>query len=248
MIQSFRCKDAQALFATGKSRRFAAIAEVATCKLQQLDAATLEFPRSAPGNPLEALRGKRKGQYSIRINDQWRLCFTWMAAGPEQVEIVDYHWRGNIMVRNGTRPIHRGETLREDFPKPLGMSAHALAMALRVPAPRINDIVRERRSITPDTAMRLARYFGGEAQSWMNLQVAYDLRTAEIAEAKTIEREVLPRAAWSSTAPGGAGRLWQPVAGGMIMGGTRRDPWIPRRGVRRVRSRLAFSLVPRAVS
>ncbi|WIG54750.1 MAG: Antitoxin HigA [Rhodanobacteraceae bacterium] len=99
------------------------------------------------------------------------------------------------MVKNGMRPIHPGEILREDFLKPLDMSAHALAMALRVPAPRINDIVRERRSVTPDTAMRLARYFGGDAQSWMNLQVAYDLRTAEIAEGKTIEREVLPRAA-----------------------------------------------------
>jgi proteic killer suppression protein len=80
------------LFATGKNRRFAAIAEVATRKLQQLDAAaTLEFLRSPPGNRLEALRGKRNGQYSIRINDQWRLCFKWTAAGPEQVEIVDYH-------------------------------------------------------------------------------------------------------------------------------------------------------------
>ena len=92
MIRSFRCRDTQALFATGKNRRFAAIAEVATRKLQQLDAAaTLEFLRSPPGNRLEALRGKRNGQYSIRINDQWRLCFKWTAAGPEQVEIVDYH-------------------------------------------------------------------------------------------------------------------------------------------------------------
>lgn len=99
------------------------------------------------------------------------------------------------MAKNGMRPIHPGEILREDFLIPLGMSAHALAVALRVSAPRINDIVRERRSITPDTAMRLARYFGGDAQSWMNLQVAFDLRTAEIAEGKVIEREVLPRAA-----------------------------------------------------
>lgn len=92
MIRSFRCSDTQSLFATGKGRRFAAIAEVATRKLQQLDAAaTLEFLRSPPGNRLEALRGKRKGQCSIRINDQWRVCFTWTAAGPEQVEIVDYH-------------------------------------------------------------------------------------------------------------------------------------------------------------
>ena len=77
------------------------------------------------------------------------------------------------------RPVHPGEVLREEFLVPLGMSAHALAMELRVPAPRINEIVRERRSITPDTALRLARYFGTTAQFWLNLQTSYDLKTAE---------------------------------------------------------------------
>lgn len=92
MIQSFRCTDTQALFMTGKNRRFTAITTVATRKLQQLDAAaTLEFLRSPPGNRLEALKDDRAGQHSIRINDQWRLCFIWTAAGPEHVEIVDYH-------------------------------------------------------------------------------------------------------------------------------------------------------------
>lgn len=92
MIQSFRCADTQALFTTGKHRRFVNFAAVATRKLQQLDAAaTLEFLRSPPGNRLEALTGNRKGQYSIRINEQWRACFVWTAAGPTQVEIVDYH-------------------------------------------------------------------------------------------------------------------------------------------------------------
>ena len=93
---------------------------------------------------------------------------------------------------NGMRPIHPGEILREDFLLPLGMSAHALAQALRVPGPRINDIVRERRAITPDTALRLARYFGGDAQSWLNLQTAYDLKLTQLAVGKKIEREVLP--------------------------------------------------------
>ena len=99
------------------------------------------------------------------------------------------------MKKNAMRPIHPGEILREEFLEPLGMSAHALAMALRVPAPRINDIVRERRGVTPDTAMRLARYFGGDAESWLSLQVAYDLRVAEIASADKIAKEVDPRAA-----------------------------------------------------
>jgi antitoxin HigA-1 len=96
------------------------------------------------------------------------------------------------MIRNGMRPVHPGEVLREDFLVPLGMSANALAKALNVPAPRINDIVRERRGVSADTAMRLARYFGGDARSWLNLQAAYDLRVAEIENAKRIEREIAP--------------------------------------------------------
>jgi len=78
---------------------------------------------------------------------------------------------------------------------PLCMSANALAIALRVPAPRINDIVLERRAITPDTALRLAQYFGGEAESWMNLQVAYVLRRAEQDSGEKIRSEITPRAA-----------------------------------------------------
>ena len=99
------------------------------------------------------------------------------------------------MFKNGMRPVHPGEVLREDFLKPLGMTANALSKALKVPAPRINDVVRERRGISADTAMRLARYFGGDARSWLNLQTAYDLRVAEVANAKRVAREVSPAAA-----------------------------------------------------
>jgi proteic killer suppression protein len=92
MIKSFRCKETQRLFETGRSKDFGGIAKIATRKLAQLDAAeTLEFLRSPPGNRLEALQGDRAGQYSIRINDQWRVCFRWTKTGPEDVEIVDYH-------------------------------------------------------------------------------------------------------------------------------------------------------------
>ena len=91
-IQSFRCSDTRALFEGGLPRPFRAFVAVATRKLQMLDsAATLEFLRSPPGNRLEALRGNRAGQHSIRINDQFRLCFRWTDAGPTHVEIVDYH-------------------------------------------------------------------------------------------------------------------------------------------------------------
>ena len=99
------------------------------------------------------------------------------------------------MFVNGMRPVHAGEVLREDYLVPLEMSANALAKALNVPAPRVNDIVRERRGVSADTAMRLARYFGGDARSWLNLQAAYDLRVAELENARRIEREVKPAAA-----------------------------------------------------
>jgi addiction module HigA family antidote len=99
------------------------------------------------------------------------------------------------MSKNGMRPVHPGEVIREDFMVPLGLSANALAKALNVPAPRINDIVRGRRGVSADTAMRLARYFGGDARSWLNLQAAYDLRVAEIASGKRISREISPAAA-----------------------------------------------------
>lgn len=92
-------------------------------------------------------------------------------------------------------PIHPGEILREEFLVPLDMTAHALAMALHVPAPRINDIVREQRSITPDTALRLARYFGTTPEFWTSLQQGYDLRVADREMGARIAREVHPRAA-----------------------------------------------------
>lgn len=91
------------------------------------------------------------------------------------------------------RPIHPGEVLREEFLLPLGMSAHALALELKVPAPRINDIVRERRAITPDTALRLARFFGTTPQFWLNLQTSFALKNVEQAIGAKIEREVHAR-------------------------------------------------------
>jgi addiction module HigA family antidote len=99
------------------------------------------------------------------------------------------------MVKNGMRPIHPGEVLREEYMAPLGLSATALAHALGVTPARVNDIVRERRGITADTALRLAGYFGTDAQSWINLQTSYDLRVAEMAAGETIDRVVKPRRA-----------------------------------------------------
>jgi antitoxin HigA-1 len=95
-------------------------------------------------------------------------------------------------------PIHPGEILREDFLVPLGLSMNKLSMDLRVPVTRIAEIVHERRGITPDTALRLARYFNTSARFWLNLQAAYDLEVAEDELAQSIAREVRPAAVTSN--------------------------------------------------
>jgi proteic killer suppression protein len=92
MIKSFRCAETEALAGGDRVKRFANIADAARRKLRQLEiAGRLDDLRVPPGNRLEALKGNRAGQHSIRINDQWRLCFRWTTSGAEDVEIVDYH-------------------------------------------------------------------------------------------------------------------------------------------------------------
>lgn len=92
---------------------------------------------------------------------------------------------------NRMRPVHPGEILREEFLAPIGLSVNALALALGVPATRVHEIVKERRGVSADTAERLARYFGGDAASWLAMQADYDLKT--LPTRKDIARKVLPR-------------------------------------------------------
>ena len=99
------------------------------------------------------------------------------------------------MTKNRLPPIHPGEILREEFMRPSGLSQNALARALNVPPRRINEIVLEKRGVTADTALRLARFFGTSAEMWTGLQADYDLRLARYEKARTIEREVEPLAA-----------------------------------------------------
>src|SRR3989442_9756737 len=107
--------------------------------------------------------------------------------------------KGNRMPKNRAKseklpPIHPGEILREDFMKPLGISMNKLALDLHVPVTRIAEIVHERRGITPDTALRLGRYFNTSARFWLNAQSAYELEAAQDELRRTIERDVRPRA------------------------------------------------------
>ena len=97
------------------------------------------------------------------------------------------------MINNGMRPIHPGEVLREEYLEPLGLSVNRLARELRVPATRLHEIVKERRAISADTALRLARFFGGDAHSWLNLQAAYELKRVVLDHGDEIKRSVSPR-------------------------------------------------------
>jgi addiction module HigA family antidote len=94
------------------------------------------------------------------------------------------------MLKNGMRPVHPGEILKEEYLEPLGVTPTALARALGVSAPTVNDIVRERRSISADVALRLAAALGTTAQFWINLQATYDLRKAELEKGEEIAQQV----------------------------------------------------------
>ena len=96
------------------------------------------------------------------------------------------------MFKNGMRPIHPGEVLLEDYIKPMGISVRALSIALHVPYSRLREIVDGNRGVSADMALRFERYFGSEAQGWLALQAAYDLRIAEQQNAKTIARQISP--------------------------------------------------------
>lgn len=97
-----------------------------------------------------------------------------------------------VMFKNGMRPVHPGEVLVEDYIKPMGVSVRAVALALCVPYSRLSEITKGERGVTADTALRLERYFGSEAQGWLNLQSAYDLRIAETVAGKTIAKQITP--------------------------------------------------------
>lgn len=90
------------------------------------------------------------------------------------------------------KPVHPGEILREEFMEPLGLNPHKVSLALRVSAPTVSEIVREKRSVSPDMALRLARYFSTTPEFWLNLQTRYDLEVTRDEEESTVEREIEP--------------------------------------------------------
>jgi antitoxin HigA-1 len=111
----------------------------------------------------------------------------------KSLTITETITRDDARARRQSPPVHPGEILAEEFIKPLGLNMHQLALALRVPANRVGQIVDGERGITAETALRLARYFGTSAEFWMNLQKRYELEEARYRIEQKIEREVLPR-------------------------------------------------------
>jgi antitoxin HigA-1 len=123
-----------------------------------------------------------KGSIASAFNDQFRVCFVWLDGDAYDVEITDYHWiwlsvkESFVSIKNDGPAgwaVHPGEILREEFLRPMGISPYRLSVDLGVSAPTVNEIVREKRGITPEMAVRLARYFGTSEQFWLNLQDAF---------------------------------------------------------------------------
>ena len=200
MIQSFVDQATEDIFNGSNTRQARKTCprilwSVVFRKLDQLDSAErLDELRIPPGNCLEALSGGRRGQYSIRINDQYRICFRWSDLGPRDVEIVDYPGcdtkarEAMIRIPTSRLPTHPGEMLLEEFLKPMGLTQREVADGIHVPYQRVNELVNRRRGVTPSTALRLAKYFGTSPGFWMNLQLRWDLFLARQAEESVLRR------------------------------------------------------------
>ena len=195
MLKSFACRETEQLFHRKSSRRVPRdVQPRAFMRLMQIDAAVgIEDLRLPPSNRLEPLKGKRKGQWSIRINDQWRVCFRFEQGEAFDVEIADYHYTEVTMTKK-LAPVHPGGFL-EELLQQCSVSQAQLARAIGVSAMRVSHLVKGKRPVTAEMALRLARFFGQSPQYWLNLQSRYDLDCAQDAMGRRIKSEVRPLAA-----------------------------------------------------
>jgi proteic killer suppression protein len=174
----FSCAEIIRIFQRQRSRRLpSGVQQRAFETLNPIDAATrLDDLRLPPSNHLEALKGDRAGQWSIRSNDPWRVCCRWEGADTHDVEIVDDHRQATTMTRK-LAPVHPGRYLRETLEE-LGISARQFALHIGTTPRRLSLVLRGMRPVSADLALRLERALGQSAASWVNLQARFDLDVA----------------------------------------------------------------------
>ncbi len=182
MIHSFRGKDTEAIGHRRYVKKLSPeLSRLAYTKLVLINAAeSINDLRVPPGNRLEKLAGTRAGQYSIRVNDQWRR-----ERGTRRLSL-----EGNTPMADFA-PTHPGEVLKTEFLDPMGISQYRIAKAIDVPPRRINEIVHGKRAISADTALRLSRALGLSEMFWINMQAHYDAEIARehiTTKLATIER------------------------------------------------------------
>ena len=198
MIKNFCDKETEKIYNQIFSKKIPTdIQTVALRKLIMIDnAANLEDLKVPPANRLESLSGDREGQYSIRINDQYRICFTFTE------KMIFAMWKLSIIIKfMGKEPNMdtiittptMGEILREEFMTPLNLSTYKLAQELHVPVSRIQAILKNERRITADTSLRLARYFGVSDKYFLDIQNDIDIRELKLSKDKEIE-QIIPYA------------------------------------------------------
>ena len=186
VIKGFKCRETQRIWQGERSRRLPQdIQTVARRKLRYLDAANaLSDLGVPPANRLEALRGDRAGQHSIRVNRRWRVCFQWEDGDASEVglPLERTETETETMTAEGDRlpNPHPGEILLEDFLKPMQISQSELARAVGVSPRRINEVVLGKRSVTAETDLLLTRYFGLSEGLFMRLQALHDLEKARL--------------------------------------------------------------------
>jgi len=186
VIVSYRGSRIAAFAARRRVKALSGVERAARLGLDRLGAAhTLEDLRALQSRRLATLTGEGGGHYAIPINEQWRIDFEWPEAspGPTNVELVESA-PGDQMAPVMTRP---GEQLAEEL-RVLKMSASELARRIKVPTNRVTGILNGQRSITGDSALRLARFFGTSAELWLNLQSLHDLRVAEAKAGAAIQQ------------------------------------------------------------
>jgi antitoxin HigA-1 len=179
LIESFSCRHTQALFETGQSDVLSHLGDTALRKLQLLDCATSLASLQAPPSNQFSMATITSCKHSILVKGLYRLYFFWRDDRPTHVAITTHSNSKNDMMKNNLPPTHPGEILREDYLLPLGMSCDALAQALHVPAEQVEALVSESSPMTPEMALRLTQYFGGDPHAWLALQHSYDLKQLE---------------------------------------------------------------------